>query len=74
MDKKQSNVGSTLGIIGVFFGALLCCGGPILLATLGLTSVGAFFASAYESWLFGGVLAILAIIVAVIIIRKAKGK
>ncbi|MDC3412952.1 hypothetical protein [Terrihalobacillus insolitus] len=48
--------------------------GPIILATLGLTSVGAFFAGAYESWLFGGVLAILAIIVAVIIIRKAKGK
>lgn len=63
---------SAWGVVGILLLPLLCCGGPLLLALLGTTSLGAVFAGAGKDWLLGGALAVLAILAGVVLVRRMR--
>lgn len=60
------------GMVGILLLPLLCCGGPLLFALLGTTSLGAVFAGVGKDWLLGGVLAVLAIVAGVVLVRRMR--
>lgn len=63
---------SAWGIVGILLLPLLCCGGPLLFALLGATSLGAVFAGTGRAWLLGGVLLALALVAGGILVRRMR--
>ncbi|MFP5116096.1 mercury transporter [Bacillaceae bacterium C204] len=54
---------------------LLCCGGPLLLASLGATGIGAIIAGVTKSWVLYGIFGVIAVFLTIMTLRKfQKGK
>lgn len=66
--KKESN--GVWALMAIPLLTVLCCGLPVLLAGVGLTTLGAFFVGA-KDWIIGGVVALLGV---VFIVRSVRSK
>ncbi|WCK52983.1 mercury transporter [Aneurinibacillus sp. Ricciae_BoGa-3] len=75
MDEKKTNTGwGILGAIAALILPLLCCGGPLLLAGLGASGVGAALSGVVKNWVLGAMFVVMAIAIIAMVTRRKSRK
>lgn len=67
----RKNIGVIIGVLGAMSLSLLCCG-PLVIAALGATGIGATIAGVTKSWVLYGIFGVLAVFITIMILRKSQ--